>query len=240
MREIEFGDRVFISHKKPFYLPENIRFEKTGKLKTIDDYNYKMLFEVYKYINTKFILIVHYDGFVIHPEMWRPEFLDFDYVGSPWPPLDYLKDDYGDFVRVGNGVSLRSRKLLELPSKLNIPFKRGEGAVNNEDSFICVRFRRTMLEHGIKYAPIETAARFGREETLPETKDAVPFLFHKWSGLNKNYKCFGLRRIFYFFETTQALIESKIINVRNRVGRRGWKKALDHYFNKYIKSKIKK
>ena len=91
MRGIEFGDAVLITHKKPFFLPHNIRYSHTDKLDDIDKFNYKMVYELHKHVNTDFALIVHADGFVIHPENWKDEFLDYDYIGSPWP---LPKNDY--------------------------------------------------------------------------------------------------------------------------------------------------
>jgi hypothetical protein len=83
MKKLLFDECIFISHKKPFCLPKSIKFQKTTKLKNINDYNYKVLFEIYQYIKTDFTLIIQYDGFVIHPDMWRHDFLNFDYIGSP-------------------------------------------------------------------------------------------------------------------------------------------------------------
>ena len=40
MRDIEFGDAVLITDKKPFYLPQNIRYSHTDKLDSIDKFNY--------------------------------------------------------------------------------------------------------------------------------------------------------------------------------------------------------
>jgi hypothetical protein len=206
MKKIKFGDCVFISHRKPFYLPKNIRYEYTSKLKTIDDYNYKMLFEVHNYIKTDFILIVHYDGFIINPEMWRDEFFNYDYIGSPWP-YNMIKDKFGNIIRVGNGVSLRSKKLLELPQKIKIPFNYGDGHINSEDTFICARYRHLFMENGINFAPIDTAKYFGHEMWIPEIEGIKPFLFHKWEGNNRHYKKFlGPKKIIKAFVPYGILI----------------------------------
>ena len=82
MRGIAFGDAVLITHKKPFGLPKCIRYSHTDKLNNIDDFNYKMVYELGSHIHTEFVLIVHADGFVVHPELWRDEFLDYDYIGA--------------------------------------------------------------------------------------------------------------------------------------------------------------
>ena len=83
-RGIEFADAVIITDKKPLFLPKGIRYSHIDKLDNIDAFNYKTVYDLGDYIHTDFALLVHYDGFVVHPEMWRDEFLDYDYIGSPW------------------------------------------------------------------------------------------------------------------------------------------------------------
>ena len=88
------------------------------KIKNIDDWNRKIIYELGNYVDTEFAMLIHADGYVVNPEAWRDEFLDYDYIGAPWP---LPKDDYsyrtpqGELVRVGNSVSLRSRRLLAAP-----------------------------------------------------------------------------------------------------------------------------
>ena len=193
MRGIEFGDAVLISHVKPWYLPNNIRFSYTDKLDNIDKFNYKMTYELYKHINTDFALIVHADGFVIHPENWRDEFLDYDYIGSPWPlpKNDYAyRDSKGNICRVGNSVSIRSKRLMEFPDKNKVKWQRVDDGFYNEDIFICCHCKNAMEEQGIRWAPFELALKFGREHPLPENKGVEPFIFHKWWGENENYPRF--------------------------------------------------
>ena len=83
MKGIDFGDCVLITHRKPLFLPKTIRYAHTSKLTDINCFNYKMLYELGDYLHTDFVMIVHADGFVVHPEQWRDEFLDYDYIGSP-------------------------------------------------------------------------------------------------------------------------------------------------------------
>ena len=191
MKRIEFGDAVLVSWKKPFYLPKNIRFEYTGKNKTIDEFNYKIIYEMYKYIRTDFMLLIHYDGFVINTLSWQNDFLNYDYIGAPWPKNKYLLDANGNICRVGNGVSLRSRRLMELPSKLNLPFEPAFKGLHNEDLFICVKNKHIFEQNGIKFAPLETAKYFSREADIAEARDIAPFAFHDYFGANKNNKKFG-------------------------------------------------
>ena len=193
MRDIEFGDAVLITDKKPFYLPQNIRYSHTDKLDSIDKFNYKMVYELKDHIETDFVMIVHADGFVIHPENWTDEFLEYDYIGSPWPlpQNDYAyRDSKGEICRVGNSVSIRSKRLLEYPTVHNLKWEKGYDDFYNEDIFLCCMHKNDMEAEGLKWAPLELAVRFGREHPLPENKGIEPFAFHKWWGENEGYPHF--------------------------------------------------
>ena len=128
MREIEFGDAVIVTHKKPLFMPKGIRYSHTDKLDNIDKFNYKMTYELGEHIRTNYALIVHADGFVIHPENWRDEFLEYDYIGSPWPlpTNEYAyRDSRGEICRVGNSVSIRSKRLMDYPKTHDLPWEKG-------------------------------------------------------------------------------------------------------------------
>ena len=124
MRQIDFGDVVLITHRKPLTLPAGIRYSHTSKLDHIDKFNYKMIYELGEHIHTDYVLLVHADGFVVHPESWREEFLAYDYIGSPWPLPENdhsYRDAKGRICRVGNSVSIRSRRLLDFPKQADLP-----------------------------------------------------------------------------------------------------------------------
>lgn len=151
------------------------------KITGIDEWNRKIIYELHNYVQTEFALLIHADGYVINPETWRPEFLNYDYIGAPWPlPQDnysYRMDD-GGLVRVGNSVSLRSRRLLELPSALNLEWKSYYGNTN-EDGFLCVHNRKILEENGIRFAPLEVAKYFSKEHEIEENKGLETFAFHE-------------------------------------------------------------
>ncbi|MCR4789336.1 MAG: hypothetical protein K5888_12205 [Lachnospiraceae bacterium] len=196
MRGIEFGDAVIITHKKPRRLPEGIRYAHIEILDDIDRFNYETVYNMGDYINTDFALLVHYDGFVVNPDMWRDEFLDYDYIGSPWPlPKEgdnvTYRDKDGNICRVGNSVSIRSKRLMDLPRKVNIPWTPENGCYN-EDGFICCRHKHIFEAEGMSFAPLELAIYFGHEHMIPEIegKGIRPFVFHKWDGTNAQYPDF--------------------------------------------------
>lgn len=146
----------------------------------IDEWNYKIIYELHQYVQTEFAMLIHADGYVINPKSWRNEFLDYDFIGAPWPlPTDTYsyRDTHGNLVRVGNSVSLRSKKLLELPSKLNLEWKSFYGNTN-EDGFLACHNRAKLEEEGINFAPIEEAIHFSREHNIPENAGIETFAFH--------------------------------------------------------------
>jgi hypothetical protein len=134
-------------------------------------------------------LLIHYDGYVIRPHKWQDSFLDWDYIGSPWPiKNDAYIDPFGNHIRVGNGgFSLRSKKLLDVPSITEVPFevnignfyKHMNAGSYNEDGNICVHNRHIFEKYGCKFAPVEVAAHFSQENDVPEIMGIDAFGFHK-------------------------------------------------------------
>lgn len=191
MKGIDFGEVVLVSHRKPLFLPQEITYKNIKKLKTIDDFNYNMVYKMHNYIDTDFMLLVHYDGFVVNPGMWRDEFLKYDYIGSPFPPPHIetaYKDINGNICRVGNSVSIRSKRLLEFPEKSNMPWLPSVHGDYNEDCFICCQNKHLFEAAGMQIAPLELAKYFGHERMIPEVKDIKPFVFHKYEGTNAGYR----------------------------------------------------
>lgn len=151
------------------------------KITGIDEWNRKMIYELHNYVDTDFVMLIHADGYVVDPSAWKDEFLEYDYIGAPWP---LPKDDYsyrtpeGELVRVGNSVSLRSKQILELPSKLSLPWQAYYGNTN-EDGFLCVHNRKALQEAGCRFAPLEVAKHFSKEHEIEENKGLKTFAFHQ-------------------------------------------------------------
>ena len=130
--------------------------------------------------DTDFAMLIHADGFPINSKAWRDDFLDYDYIGAPWP---LPTDDYsyrtpaGELVRVGNSVSLRSKRLLQLPGQLGLGWKSYCGNTN-EDGFLCVHNRDILKANGVRFAPLEVAKYFSREHPIPENEGIETFAFH--------------------------------------------------------------
>ena len=198
MRGIVFGDQVLITHKRPLSLPRGIRYEHIDRLDSIDAFNYHMVYDLGSYIHTDYCMVVHADGFIVHPECWRDSFLDYDYIGAPWPlppegDTTTYRDRDGNICRVGNSVGIRSKRLLDYPRRAGIPWE-GEYAYGrmwyHEDGFLCCKIRHLLEAEGMRIAPLSEAVYFSHEHMLPETEGITPFAFHKWEGTNADYPCF--------------------------------------------------
>lgn len=152
----------------------------TVKIERLDykEYNRFVFLELGKYIHTPFSLLVQNDGYILRPEKWTDEFYNYDYIGSPWPPNMHFTPE-GEEVRVGNGgFSWRSKKLLDMPMELNLPFTDGGKGFWHEDGNICNYHRKRLEDNGIKFAPVNIAAQFASELVVPETVKA--FGFHRY------------------------------------------------------------
>lgn len=150
------------------------------KIDSVDYWNHAIVYDLWKYFDTTHCFLFHADGYIINAHLWNPEWLNLDYIGAPWPlPVDdySYRDSLGNIQRVGNSVGLRSRKLMKLPTDLNLEWKPYYGNTN-EDGFLSVHNRQLFEEHGCTYGTFEQALDFGREFDLPEHAGRETFCFH--------------------------------------------------------------
>lgn len=181
---IALTNRDFEGHKKA--IDESTKGIKFGAVKliwdenctSIDIWNRKIIQELPNYIDTTHAILIHADGYIINPEVWRDEWLKYDYIGAPWPlPQDSYsyRDEEGELVRVGNSVSLRSKRLMDLVKTREWKSYFGN---TNEDGFITCHNRKWLESKGCKFAPLEEAIYFSKEHEIPENKNIKPFAFH--------------------------------------------------------------
>lgn len=179
-KKIQFADAILLTHEKLDLSRYGIRVINIERL-DYRGYNHFVLFRLAEYVPTDFALLVQNDGYVLRPDKWTDDFLEYDYIGAPWPRnLHYTAE--GVNIRVGNGgFTLRSKKLLNALNALNLPFTDNGTGYFHEDGVITNYHRKKLEDYGIKYAPVEIASRFSRE-TMCEDSEKYPFGFHN----NKN------------------------------------------------------
>lgn len=163
MSQARFAEVLLLSDNQPPDLDDGITWRPIKRLASRLDYSRFMLRELAEHIRSSHALCVQWDGFVLHGSAWDPTFLDFDYIGAPWP---HFRDGHN----VGNGgFSLRSRRLLDACAGLPLDGKHLEDVVIS-------RLCRDRLEaEGIRFASEEIAKRFAFERTPPTGEE---FGFH--------------------------------------------------------------
>jgi hypothetical protein len=160
-------------------VPENTDVLPIEGLDSIEGYNEFLIKRLDSYIETDFVLVVQWDGFVLNGAHWRPEFFDYDYIGAiwPWHPPGY---------QVGNGgFSLRSKKLLRALQDPRVI------AHHPEDLAICQTYRH-FLESDclLRFAPPEVADRFSFERH----PHPGSFGFHGFYNFHRVFSADEIRR----------------------------------------------
>jgi hypothetical protein len=124
-------------------------------IRSLAEYSRFIAKELDRHVQSDFVLVMQWDGYVLSGQQWRPEFQQFDYVGAPWAGPEGLS--------VGNGgFSLRSKRLLKALQDPEI------SDLSSEDIAIC-RTYRPMLEsrYGIRFATPDIASSFSFETLTP-------------------------------------------------------------------------
>jgi len=180
--QIEFGSKkIFCSNPTLAKgLLKDTEVEHTHM--TLEGYSRFCIGELAHHINTEFCLIVQGDGYVISPDLWEDDFLDYDYIGAPWSPLGPNEhcNNTPWVNRIGNGgFSLRSKKFLEVctpladkydPWATHLEPQLPKGNSVPEDWFLCVHNYQYMLSRDIKFPDVHTASRFSVEHPIEEKR----------------------------------------------------------------------
>lgn len=136
LEQINFGSSQFLS-------PD---------IRSKEEYSKFCMRELYKHVTTSHMLVFQHDGYVNNWKAWDNDWLQYDYIGSPWW--------YTDGMNVGNGgFSLRSRRLMEI-----VATDPTITEMHPEDHQICRTYRAYLeSKYGIKFAPQEVAEKFSFE-----------------------------------------------------------------------------
>jgi hypothetical protein len=184
IQQCTFGAVLLLSDREPV-LPSTIEWHQIGRLGSRADYSRFMLRDLADHISTSHALCIQWDGFVLSGAAWEPGFLDYDYIGAPWP-------QFADGYNVGNGgFSLRSRRLMEACGDL--PFDGQEA----EDIVIARRFRKQLEQDGFRFAPEAVARAFAYERTKSTGSE---FGFHGAFNLVRYLTAADARGIFRSLE----------------------------------------
>ena len=183
MEKVEFKE-VIVWTDKRLDLPKSVNQilvdGKTNKIHSA----LVMWYSAYKVVKTSHMLNIEWDAGVHNIDAWTPEFLEYDYIGAPWP----WHNDH----RVGNGgFSLRSQRLMEYLSNHVEWFP----ICHPDDDTICRRYSDALTGIGFKFAPEELADKFAFERKDPRQS----FGFH------------GLFNFPYVFDNDEFLRRARLV-----------------------------
>lgn len=131
---------------------------------SVEEYSKFVIADLDQYIDTPFVLIIQYDGFILNPKAWSDQYLGYDYIGAPWFVRKYHinrgwpEELLGKYIVGCGGFSLRSKKFTSLCADLvkqNFFTK-----FHPEDSVLCIDNRQYFNDKGMKFAPVDIASRF--------------------------------------------------------------------------------
>jgi len=196
LHNIKFGAVKLLSSSLPKKKYADIEYITIPSM-DFEGYNKFIIEDLYKYFETSHCLIVQADSFVIDSDLWKDEFLQFDYIGAPWSEKVHINSNLVLNMKkncVGNGgFSLRSRKLVDATKKIN--FNSLKFPINHEDVIICHYLYEQMLNDGICFASAEIASKFSLENVnnLYGQNENSVFGFHGKHLRNHFLKKYALR-----------------------------------------------
>ncbi len=128
--------------------------------------------ELHKHFTTSHCLHVEWDARIANPAAWDPSWLQYDYIGAPWPwPFEQTRIPWmpnawplppcHENNCVGNlGFALLSKRFCEAIADISGP---DDPMAAMSDIYICRMLRPKLEEAGIIFAPEVVAARFSCE-----------------------------------------------------------------------------
>lgn len=138
-----------------------------GISRNVTNYEETLWYGIPSRIETSHALIIQYDGFVLDGSRWNPSWLEYDYIGAPWP--------WHSEFRVGNGgFSLRSRRLMNhlAENSAQYPIR------SPEDDSLCRYYRPRLELSGFRWAPESVAREFSFERGAPRPTFGFHGLFN--------------------------------------------------------------
>jgi len=135
---------------------EGVEIIKIAPIKSKQEYSRWILKELWKYIETEFVLVTQWDGHVLNGDSWDDEFYNYDYIGAPWIY------EHGRNIANG-GFSLRSYRLCSIMA--TDPLIQ---VMHPEDQSIGILYRGHLEQnYGIKFPDEDLADHFSFELKSP-------------------------------------------------------------------------
>lgn len=159
--QCSFGITLYLTEIKNHDISNSIQYI------AIDSILSKFLYQIFiikdfprivlPYLNSNIThaLMINWDGFVVNPQSWNKDFLNYDYIGAPWP---WIKNMCGN-----GGFCLKSKKFLEcqyimLDRNQNINVEHIP-----EDIFLSINYRENFENMKCLYSDASVGYKFSTE-----------------------------------------------------------------------------
>lgn len=181
LQQCDFARALFLTDQP--VTADGITVRLIPRIESGLDYGQLVMRDLVEHIETDYVLLIQWDGWVLDGSRWEDGFRSVDYIGAPW-------DWHADGMNVGNGgFSLRSRRLFAALAGAGFP------PAHPEDDVICRRYRPALEKLGIRFADRAMAGRFAFERSDPQAP------------------CFGFHGAFNFWRTVPAADLSGVLGM---------------------------
>jgi hypothetical protein len=109
--------------------------------------------EVPQRVETSHFLFIQWDSWILDASCWREDWLQYDYIGAPWP----FHQENTDMIVGNGGFSLRSTALMRYVAEQSFDMPTAE------DHLLCRDLRPQLEAMGFRWAPTEVASEFAFE-----------------------------------------------------------------------------
>ncbi len=161
LRGIDFGAVKMLSPLPPATPDSRVQYIYIPPLDLVG-YSRLMIDRLSAYVQTSHCLIVQADGFVLDPERWQREFLQYDYIGIPGLCQASKVPEKGTLTTLAMAGFLcaarscwRSRRAW---ASTDTTFRS-----SRRNLFICHYLYEKMCATGVRFAPPQLAAQFSIE-----------------------------------------------------------------------------
>lgn len=176
---IEFGSVIHLSSRRAT-IPHPGEWREVAPATLWEGQRFQAL-KLGEYFTTPFLMHIEVDGFPVNFHLWDPAFLEYDFVGAPWPAKMI---EPGRTNRVGNGgCSLQSKRFRNFVDAHADRYR--EGMLS--DVFLCRELESEARAAGIRFAPVDVAIRFAYENRLPDFPGWKP---ERSFGFHGRFACF--------------------------------------------------
>ena len=86
LQKAHFKEAILVTDTTQIiHTPDYIRIIEAPPIFSIEDYSTYLQSDLSSYIQGTHMLVMQWDSFIVNPHLWTDQFLEYDYIGAPWP-----------------------------------------------------------------------------------------------------------------------------------------------------------